>query len=103
MTQTLQIDSRPVIKDVEAALGEDSVLRQKEELLVYECDGLTSYRQRPAVVVLPRTTEQVAEAVKVCDIHRFLKRIDECYRFLHQELLEQLTYTVEGGHESKIS
>ncbi|MDJ0705986.1 MAG: glycolate oxidase subunit GlcD [Leptolyngbyaceae cyanobacterium MO_188.B28] len=67
MTQTLQTDWRPVIKDLEAAIGKDSVIRRKEELLVYECDGLTSYRQRPAVVVLPRTTEQVAAAVKVCD------------------------------------
>ncbi|MCG8364706.1 MAG: FAD-binding protein, partial [Pseudanabaenales cyanobacterium] len=67
MTQTLQTDWRPVIKDLEAAIGRDNVIRRKEELLVYECDGLTSYRQRPAVVVLPRTTEQVAAAVKVCD------------------------------------
>jgi len=36
-------------------------------LITYECDGLTSYRQRPAVVVLPRTTEQVADVVKICD------------------------------------
>jgi len=35
-------------------------------LITYECDGLTSYRQRPAVVV-PRTTEQVADVVKICD------------------------------------
>ena len=67
MTQTLQIDWRPVIKDLEAVIDKDYVIRRKEELLVYECDGLTSYRQRPAVVVLPRTTEQVAAAVKVCD------------------------------------
>jgi len=36
-------------------------------LITYECDGLTSYRQRPAVVVLCRTTEQVADVVKICD------------------------------------
>ncbi len=47
-------------------MGKNQVVRRREELLVYECDGLTSYRQRPAVVVLPRTTEQVAAAVKVC-------------------------------------
>ena len=70
MTQTLQRDWRPVIKDLEAAIGKDNVIRRKEELLVYECDGLTSYRQRPAVVVLPRTTEQTAAAVKVCDRHQ---------------------------------
>ena len=49
------------------ALGADRVIRRKEELLVYECDGLTSYRQRPAVVVLPNSTEQVAAAVRICD------------------------------------
>ncbi|MGD1905895.1 MAG: FAD-linked oxidase C-terminal domain-containing protein [Leptolyngbyaceae cyanobacterium] len=64
-----QRDWRPIVRDFEAALGKRSVTRRKEELLVYECDGLTSYRQRPAVVVLPRTTEQVAEAVKICDRH----------------------------------
>lgn len=59
----------PVVKAFAAALGPDKVVRRKEELLVYECDGLTSYRQRPAVVVLPNSTEEVAAAVKIC--HRF--------------------------------
>jgi glycolate oxidase len=58
---------KPIIKQFEAVLGKDGVVRRREELLTYECDGLTSYRQRPALVVLPRTTEQVAEAVKICD------------------------------------
>jgi FAD/FMN-containing dehydrogenases len=42
-------------------------VQRREELIVYECDGLASYRQRPAVVVLPRTTEEVAQLVKICD------------------------------------
>ena len=65
--RTSQRDWTPIIRALEAAVGKDSVVQRKEELLVYECDGLTSYRQRPPVVVLPRTTEQVAAAVKVCD------------------------------------
>jgi glycolate oxidase len=60
----------PVIRDFVRALGKDQVVRRKEELLVYECDGLTSYRQRPAVVVLPRTPEEVAAAVGICHRHR---------------------------------
>lgn len=48
------------------ALGTKQVIRRREELLVYECDGLASYRQRPALVVLPRTTAEVAAAVRVC-------------------------------------
>jgi glycolate oxidase len=57
----------PIVKEFEKILGKDGVVRRKEELLTYECDGLTGYRQRPSVVVLPRTTEQVAEIVKICD------------------------------------
>ncbi len=57
---------QPIIKQLETVVGKDGVVRRKEELLTYECDGLASYRQRPALVVLPRTTEEVAAAVKVC-------------------------------------
>ncbi|HIK57254.1 MAG TPA: glycolate oxidase subunit GlcD [Synechococcales cyanobacterium M55_K2018_004] len=70
LTPPPQRDWQPIIREFEAVLGEDGVVRRKEELLVYECDGLTSYKQRPAVVTLPRTTEQVAAVVKICDRHQ---------------------------------
>jgi len=57
---------QPIIKQFEAIAGKSNVVRRKEELLVYECDGLTSYRHRPDVVVLPRTTAEVAAIVTVC-------------------------------------
>ena len=57
---------QPIIKELQRLVGKDGVVKRKDELLTYECDGLASYRQRPALVVLPRTTEQVAAAVKVC-------------------------------------
>ena len=60
---------KPIIKEFETVLGKNAVVQRREELLVYECDGLTSYRQRPALVVLPRTTEEVAAAVKICNRH----------------------------------
>ncbi len=59
-------DWRPVIAQFEAILGKRGVVQRKEELLVYECDGLTSYRHRPALAVLPRTTDDVAAIVKIC-------------------------------------
>lgn len=59
-------DWQPIIREFIAILGEQGVVQRKEELLVYECDGLTSYRNRPALVVLPRTTEAVAQVIKVC-------------------------------------
>ena len=58
---------KPVIKEFEAVVGKNGVVQRREELIVYECDGLASYRQRPALVVLPRTTEEVANVVKICD------------------------------------
>ncbi|TVQ19589.1 MAG: glycolate oxidase subunit GlcD [Leptolyngbya sp. DLM2.Bin15] len=58
-----------IAQDFTAVVGKSRVILRQEELLVYECDGLTSYRQRPAVVVLPRTTEEVAALVKLCDRH----------------------------------
>ncbi len=63
-------DWQPIVQEFVKLLSDDQVVRRKEELLVYECDGLTSYRQRPAVVVLPKTTEEVAAVVKVCDRNR---------------------------------
>jgi glycolate oxidase len=43
-----------------------SVLSETEELKPYECDGLTAYRQLPAVVVLPETEEQVRRILRLC-------------------------------------
>ncbi len=63
-------DWQPIIRDLIAVLGEKGVVRRKEELLVYECDGLTSYRKRPAVVVFPRTTEEVSQVIQVCARYR---------------------------------
>lgn len=64
-----QRDWQPIVRRFAEIVGDRGVVQRREELLVYECDGLTSYRQRPAVVVLPRTTEEVAAVVKVC--HEF--------------------------------
>jgi glycolate oxidase len=59
-------DWQPIIQAFQDVVGDRGVVQRREELLVYECDGLTSYRERPALVVLPRTTEQVAAILKIC-------------------------------------
>ncbi|MBV5260343.1 glycolate oxidase subunit GlcD [Synechococcus moorigangaii CMS01] len=47
-------------------VGENGVVRRKEEILTYECDGLSAYRKRPALVVLPKTTAEIAAIAKFC-------------------------------------
>jgi glycolate oxidase len=44
----------------------EGVIAAERELRPYESDGLTAYRQLPMVVVLPDTTEQVAEVLRYC-------------------------------------
>ena len=46
--------------------GPASVLTDPLELRTYECDGLTSHRATPALVVLPEEAEQVAGVVREC-------------------------------------
>ncbi|MDX6692519.1 MAG: glycolate oxidase [Blastocatellia bacterium] len=48
-----------------AVLGRDAVLTEADELLVYECDGLTQHKQRPRAVVFPQSTEEVAEVLRL--------------------------------------
>lgn len=47
-------------------LGPEGVISAGPQLRTYECDGLTGYRVRPALVVLPTSTEEVAAAVRTC-------------------------------------
>lgn len=63
----MTISGNPSLKKLESVLGKNGVVKRKDELLTYECDGLPQYRQRPALVTLPKTTEEVAEIVKVCN------------------------------------
>jgi glycolate oxidase len=36
---------KPIIKEFETIVGKNGVVQRREELITYECDGLTSYRQ----------------------------------------------------------
>jgi glycolate oxidase len=44
----------------------EGVIAAEDEMRVYESDGLSAYRQMPMIVVLPETTEQVAEILRYC-------------------------------------
>ncbi|MBN2578259.1 MAG: FAD-binding protein, partial [Pirellulales bacterium] len=59
----------PLIRDLRKALGAKQVLWQASELLPYECDGFTIRKELPEAVVFPRSTDEVAQAVRVCRKH----------------------------------
>ena len=58
-----------VLDELRRVCGQDGVICAPEELLVYECDALTLAKALPDAVVLPRSTEETAEVVRVCAKH----------------------------------
>ncbi len=55
-----------LVEALRGLLPAESVIADADALRVYECDGLTAYRQLPMIVVLPETTEQVAQILRMC-------------------------------------
>jgi glycolate oxidase len=55
-----------VVRALQAVLPSAALLWHQEDTTPYECDGLTAYRQRPLVVALPETYEQVQAVLKAC-------------------------------------
>ncbi|HWE23260.1 MAG TPA: FAD-linked oxidase C-terminal domain-containing protein [Myxococcales bacterium] len=53
-----------------AVVGERNCITAPEELRTYECDGLTSFRSTPGVVVLPGSGAEVVDVVKIAHAHR---------------------------------
>jgi glycolate oxidase len=50
---------------IAAIVGPSSCIADPAALRTYECDGLASYRVTPGLVVLPASTEEVVEVVKL--------------------------------------
>jgi glycolate oxidase subunit GlcD len=55
----------PVVRRLKDAIGGKSVLSDPDELLVYEADALTIHKHRPPAVVIPKSAEDVAAAVRI--------------------------------------
>ena len=63
MTRTAHVT---LVGDLQAALPAGSVITEPAQLRTYESDALTGWRGIPQAVVLPRSTAEVAEAVRIC-------------------------------------
>src|SRR5512143_3539960 len=55
-----------VVAALRTIVAGEGVIAAEREMRPYETDGLTAYRQLPMVVVLPETTQQVAEVLRYC-------------------------------------
>ncbi|HPW09391.1 MAG TPA: FAD-binding protein, partial [Burkholderiaceae bacterium] len=55
-----------VVQGLQAVLPAHALLWNNEDTTPYECDGLTAYRERPLVVALPETEEQVQAVLNAC-------------------------------------
>ena len=58
------------LQALKAIVEPTSLLTRPEELLVYDQDGLTIYKGRASAAVLPKSTEQVAKIVALCNNHK---------------------------------
>ena len=59
-------DVAALTRDLRSVLGDGAVITDHEQLRTYECDGLAHFRVRPAVVVLPRTRDEIQAVVRAC-------------------------------------
>ena len=57
---------REVVAALANVVPAHSLLWNAEDTTPYECDGLTAYRQRPLVVCLPETEDEVQAVLRTC-------------------------------------
>jgi glycolate oxidase len=55
-----------IVKALRTMVPGEGVIATEREMKPFETDGLTAYHQLPLVVVLPETTEQVAQVLSYC-------------------------------------
>jgi len=63
---TILAKKAEIIAALRAVLPADAVIDDPFETRAYECDALAAYRAAPLAVVLPRTTDEVAAALRAC-------------------------------------
>ena len=57
------------VEKLKDTLAPEAVLVDPYHVLVYECDASTAFKSTPEAVVLPQSTDEVAEVVRLCGLH----------------------------------
>lgn len=59
--------SEGFLRELKSIVGPGAVLTSKEDLMVYESDGIVIFVGKPEAVVIPSSTEEVSKIVKLCN------------------------------------
>ncbi len=65
-TRAPAADLNGFLTQISQVLPAHCILTRPEQTKVYECDGLSLYRQQPPVVVLPESEQQVLAVLQAC-------------------------------------
>lgn len=60
------MEKAQILAELLKILPSSGILHQQEDMIPYECDGLSAYRELPLIVVLPNTLAQVKSILKLC-------------------------------------
>ncbi|THH36191.1 FAD-binding protein [Aliishimia ponticola] len=55
-----------VLARLQEVLPPDAVISEEAETRAYECDALTAYRCPPMIAVLPSSTQEVSDVLRIC-------------------------------------
>ena len=66
-SQTVLNKRERIIDRLQKVVAADAVISDSRETFAYECDALTAYRCPPLAVVLPSSTKEVSEVLKICN------------------------------------
>ncbi|MEM9577534.1 MAG: FAD-linked oxidase C-terminal domain-containing protein [Pseudomonadota bacterium] len=55
-----------VVERLQAVLPADAVIHDDRETRAYECDALTAYKCPPMAAVLPASTQEVSDVLRIC-------------------------------------
>jgi glycolate oxidase len=55
-----------LVRQLRTVLPKDAVIEDAAETRAYECDALTAYKCPPLCAVLPRSTQEVSDVLRIC-------------------------------------
>ena len=65
--QSILSSKDKIIAELRKIINRDNILSHEDEIRPYETDALAAYKQKPLLVVLPETVDQVSEVLKYCN------------------------------------